>query len=133
MKTLLLAAALLAQLAQSVPAPPQKPPDPAAIVSRGRSHAFGGLFSTVIPASCKHPRMMPYIVNERIPQKATCRVFLKFSGIPVLPTGRYRFRTWDEAGEEDSLHRIFLTDASWRGIFVQGVVGHRIFVEVTFQ
>lgn len=105
----------------AVPTP--RPIDPNAKV-KVPTH-WGGLFSVRIPATCKHPREMR--------GKQTCRAFLPFSDIPPLKPNRYRFRTWDEASEDDSSYRILLLSPSWRGIYVQGVCGHRVFVEVTYR
>lgn len=96
--------------------------DPNAKV-RVTSH-WGGLFSVQIPATCERPREMR--------GKQTCRAFVQFRSIPPLKPNRYRFRTWDEASDEDSSYRILLLAPSWRGIYVQGVCGHRVFVEVTY-
>lgn len=86
---------------------------------------WAGLFSVRIPTTCKH--------RKKMRNKQTCATFVTFSGVPLLKANRYRFRTWDEASEEDSSYRIFLSAPSWRGIFVRGVCGHRIFLEVTYQ
>lgn len=95
------------------------PPMPAT-----RPHtSWGGLYSIFIPKRCDHSREMK--------GKDTCRVYLRFS--PVVPSHRLFFRTWDESGEDDSLNRIFLANPSPNGIYVQGVLGHRIFVEVTYR
>lgn len=114
----------LAQAPAGVPTavPTPRPIDPAEKV-RVTPH-WGGLFSVRIPSTCKHPKEMR--------GKQTCRAFLRFSEIPLLKPNRYRFRTWDEESEEDSSYRILLLAPSWRGIYVQGVCGHHVFVEVTY-
>lgn len=115
MKPLLILGFLLA-----LPCAAQQPkmPDVHSLVSP-QNH-WGALQSVVIPKTCRHIYQMR--------GRETCRVYLRF---PPGLAGRLIFRTWDDSGDEDSLYRILLTNASVRGIFVQGVKGHRIFVEVT--
>lgn len=102
---------------QSIFKAPNAPPIP----KLSPNTHWGGLSSTVIPKSCKHPYMMKGI--------KTCRVFVLFDR-PMR--GTLIFRVWDESGsEEDNTWRILLTNPSPLGIFVQGIPGHRILLEIT--
>ncbi len=84
---------------------------------------WGSLESVVIPKSCKNVRMMK--------GKPTCRVFLKYKRTIA---GTLSFRVWDFSGnEEDNIWRILLTNPDPQGIYVQGVLGHKLFLEVNFR
>jgi len=123
---------LFAQVHLTVP--PDVPFDTGKSISDARITKWAGLLSVHIPYSCAHPRLMPSRPTEGLQQKRTCQMFLRFPpNIPRLRLSQYRLRTWDEEGEEDSSFRIFLNFPNTHGIYVRGVCGHRIFVEVTYR
>jgi len=101
--------------------PGAKPPKDYSVLGTASEH-YGIFGIQKIPLSCRHSR-------ELFGQKV-CRVYVKF-GRPM--TGRKVFYAEDWTNKPDSIQHVRLLYPDDRGVYLDGIPGHKIWWQVNVK